>query len=65
LLSKYEYASASFAETCSWGGWLRADETFSLNDEDMEIITPANGALHNSPIGVGATLLTLGPETKG
>jgi hypothetical protein len=27
-LSKYEYASASFAETCAWGGWIRAAETF-------------------------------------
>jgi hypothetical protein len=52
-LSQYEYAAASFAETCAWGGWLRAAETFSLDDEDVEIITPANGALHNFPIGVG------------
>jgi hypothetical protein len=64
-LSKYEYAAANFAEECAWGGWLRAAETFSLDDEDVEIITPANGALHNLPIGVGAVLLTLGPETKG
>jgi hypothetical protein len=64
-LSKYEYAAANFDETCAWGGWLRADETFSLDDEDVEIITPANGAFHNLPIGVGAVILTLGPETKG
>jgi hypothetical protein len=64
-LSKYEYAAANFAETCAWGGWLRAAETFSLDDEDVEIIIPANGALHNLSIGVGAALLTLGPETKG
>jgi hypothetical protein len=64
-LSKYEYAPANFAETCAWGGWLRAAETFSLDDEDVEIITPVNGALQNLPIGVGAVLLTLGPETKG
>jgi hypothetical protein len=64
-LSKYEYAAANFAETCFWGGWLRAAETFSLDDEDVEIITPANEGLHNVPIGVGAVLLTLGPETKG
>jgi hypothetical protein len=31
----------------------------------VEIITSANGALQNLPIGVGAVLLTLGPETKG
>jgi hypothetical protein len=31
----------------------------------VEIITPANGALHNLPIGVGDVLLTLVPETKG
>jgi hypothetical protein len=31
----------------------------------VEITTPANGVLHNLPIGVGAFLLTLGPETKG
>jgi hypothetical protein len=60
-LSKYEYAAANFAETCAWGGWIRASETFSLDDEDVEIITPANGALHNLHIGVGAVLLTLGP----
>jgi hypothetical protein len=64
-LSKYEYAAANVAETCAWGGWLRAAETFSLDDEDVEIITPANGALHNLPFGVGAVLLNLGPETKG
>jgi hypothetical protein len=59
------YAATNFAETCAWGGWLRATDTFSLDDEDVEIITPANGALHNLHIGVGAVLLTLGPETKG
>jgi hypothetical protein len=64
-LSKYEYAAENFAETCAWGGWLRATDTFSLDDEDMTIITPANGALHNLPIGVGAVLLNLRPETKG
>jgi hypothetical protein len=63
-LSKYKYAAANFAEICAWGGWLRATENFSLDDEDVEIITPANRALHNLPIGVGAVLLTLGPETK-
>jgi hypothetical protein len=64
-LSKYEYASANFAETCAWGGCIRAAETFSLDDEYVEIITPANGGLHNFPIGVGGVLLTFGPETKG
>jgi hypothetical protein len=64
-LSKYEYAAANFAETCAWGGWLRADETFSLDYEDVEIITPANGGLHNFPIGVREVLLTLGPNNKG
>jgi hypothetical protein len=38
-LSKYEYVAANFAESCAWGGWLRAAETFSLDDEDVEIIT--------------------------
>jgi hypothetical protein len=64
-LSKYEYASSNFTDTCAWGGWLRAAETFSLDDDDVEIITPSNGALHNLPLGVGAVLLTLWPETKG
>jgi hypothetical protein len=64
-LSKYEYAAANFAETCAWGGWTRDAETFSLDDEDVEITTPANGGLHNLPIGMGAVLLTLRPETKG
>jgi hypothetical protein len=64
-LSKYEYAAANLAETCARGGWLRAAEICSLDDEDVQIITPDNGGLHNSPIGVGAALLTLGPETKG
>jgi hypothetical protein len=30
----------------------------------VEIITPANGELHNLHIGAGASLLILGPETK-
>jgi hypothetical protein len=64
-LSKYEYAATNFVETCAWGGWFRAAEIFSLDDEDVEIITPANGELHNLPIGLGAFRLTLGPETKG
>jgi hypothetical protein len=63
-LSKYEYEADNFAETCAWGRWLRAAETFSLDDEDVEIITPANGGLHNFPTGMGAVILTLGPETK-
>jgi hypothetical protein len=37
---------------------------FSLDDEDVEIITPANRAPHNLIIGVGAVLLNLGSETK-
>jgi hypothetical protein len=32
-LSKYEYTAANFAETCDWGGWLRALETFALDDD--------------------------------
>jgi hypothetical protein len=63
-LIKDEYAADTFSETCAWGGRLRAAETFSLHDEDVEIITPANGGLHNLPIGVGAALLTSGTETK-
>jgi hypothetical protein len=31
----------------------------------VEIISPSNGGLHNFPIGVGAVILTLGPDTKG
>jgi hypothetical protein len=64
-LSKYGYAVANSAEICAWGGWLIAAETLSVDDEDVEIITPANGGLHNFPIGVGAVLLTLGTDTKG
>jgi hypothetical protein len=64
-LSKYEYGAANFDETCDWGVWLRAAETFSLDDEDVEIVTPANGGLHDLPIGVGGVLLALGPDTKG
>jgi hypothetical protein len=30
----------------------------------VEITTPDNGGLHNYPIGVGAVLFTLGPDTK-
>jgi hypothetical protein len=40
------------------------DDTFPLDDEDVEIITPSNGGLHNLPIGVGAVLLTLGLKPK-
>jgi hypothetical protein len=65
LLSKYEYAVATFAETCAWGGWIRTAETFYMDDEDVEIIMPANGGLRNFPIGVGAVIFTLGLETKG
>jgi hypothetical protein len=53
MLSKYEYAAANFAETCDWGGWIRSSETFSLDDEYVEIITPDNVALHNFRFGVG------------
>jgi hypothetical protein len=57
-LSKYEYASVNFAENCAWGGWLRVADTFSLDDEDVEIITPAHGGIHNFLIGVGAVIFT-------
>jgi hypothetical protein len=49
----------------AWTGWLRTSEIFSLDDDDVEITSPENGGLHNFHIGVGAVLLTLGPETKG
>jgi hypothetical protein len=64
-LSKYEYAAANFSETSGWGGWLRAADTSSLDNEYAEIITPVNEGLLNFPIGVGEFLLTLGPENKG
>jgi hypothetical protein len=64
-LTKYEYTAANFAECCAWDGWLRATEAFSWDCDDVEAIYPANGSLHNLSIGVGAILLTLGPETKG
>jgi hypothetical protein len=51
--------------TPSWGGWLRAADTFYLDDKDVEIIMPTNGGIHNFPIEVGSVLLTLGPDTKG
>jgi hypothetical protein len=63
-LNTYEYAAANFADTCAWGGWLRAPETFSLDDEDVEIITPAKGELQNLHIVVGAIILTWGPTPK-
>jgi hypothetical protein len=51
-LTKYEYAAANFAECCEWDGWLGATEAFSLDDDDVEQIDPANGGLYNLPIGV-------------
>jgi hypothetical protein len=38
------YAATNYEETCALGGWFRASETFSLDDEDVEIISPSNGA---------------------
>jgi hypothetical protein len=63
--AKYEYAAANFADCCAWGGLLSATVTFSLDEKEADAIDPVNGGLHNLPIGVGAILLTLCPETKG
>jgi hypothetical protein len=47
-----------------WLGWLGSSGTFHLAWCDAEATEPADGPLHDLPVGCGILNLQLGPETK-
>ena len=47
-----------------WLGWLRSSELFGLCWRDITIVFPPDGPSIDLPVGLGAVLLRLLPETK-
>jgi hypothetical protein len=62
--SRHKLICAGLANLLGYLGWLRGTELFSINHEDVTIIEPANGPLHELPPNVGAVLVNLLAETK-
>ena len=62
--ARAEYALAGFANILLWFTWLRGGELFRLRWEDLSIIWPHESPAHDLPMGSGAILLQLTPETK-
>lgn len=47
-----------------WLGWLRASEALGLRWCDFDIVLPTEGPRLDLPLGIGAVILRLAPETK-
>jgi len=50
--------------SCGWGWWLCAQETFALKWDDLTVIEPQDGPSVELPLGMGAILALLLPDTK-
>jgi len=64
LLGRYNWAAANVVECLAWLGWLRSDEVFSTEWDDVSVTHPDNHAEHNFPPGAGAAFLRLLDSTK-
>ena len=53
LLLHYEIVAAQCVELIAWLGWLCSSEIFNLKTEDMELVSPPEGAVYNLPPKVG------------
>jgi len=62
--TRAELARAATANLIAWLGWLRAHEVFSFTWRDMTVVEPPDGPTLDLPVGTGAVLARLLPETK-
>ena len=62
--ARAELSRAGLANLVAWLGWLRALELFSLFWNDLTILEPQDGPELDLPVGTGAFLARLLPETK-
>jgi hypothetical protein len=61
---RLELALGALATLCFWLAWLRSSEGFGLAWQDIDVIEPCDGPSRDLPLGCGAGLLQLAPETK-
>ena len=61
---KRKWALAGFANMVFWLGWLRSNECFNLTWSDVNVTLPQDGPSLDLPVGLGALILALLPETK-
>jgi hypothetical protein len=62
--ARTELSRAALANLVAWFGWLRAMEIFSLTWADFTVLEPQDGPELDLPLGTGAILARLLPETK-
>ena len=62
--AKRRWALAGLANLAFWLGWLRSMEVFSLTFDDVTVVFPDQGPLHDLPPGLGMVLFRLLPQTK-
>ena len=62
--AEHEAAAAGTANLLFWLAWLRSNEGFSLQVDDITITRPLQGPSKGLPIGVGVIEIRLLPETK-
>lgn len=58
------YARAGLANIQMFLGWFRASELFDSRWNRYEVTEPADGPVHDLPVGIGVVRLWMGPETK-
>ena len=59
-----ELSLLAMANLLLWLGWLRSSETLDLRWKDISVVPPADGPTVDLPLGIGAVILQLAPETK-
>ena len=63
-VQRLEYLTAGAANCADWLSWLRSNELFSLDWEDVFVVQPADGPRLGLEPGQGCIGLQLLPETK-
>jgi hypothetical protein len=61
---KHDFACAGAVNLFAYMGWLRGGEVFALEEEDLTVIPPRDGAIYGLAHQMGAILANLLPETK-
>ena len=61
---RIELARAGVANLMAWLAWLRAQELFGMRWCDLTLTSPADSAVLDFPVGIGAVQLRLLEQTK-
>jgi hypothetical protein len=63
LVANYDLTAAQLMELCAWLGWLRGNEHFGLNWDDVDYVPPELGKQFGLEPSIGFLVLKLDPAT--